>query len=266
MPTLSVSILTCDDADRVEGAIASALWADEIVVADSGSKDDTMERARAMGARVVSVPFRGFGDLRNRGADLCAGDFVFSLDVDERFTPEARDEILALIASDPPHDAWRVPRRQYFMGRWIRHGGWYPGFRSPQLYRRGALTYSDAPIHEDYVLASDKPVGRLNSDILHIPLRNLSAILKKSDLYSTLGAKKIPLEKASLSGALGRGLWAFLRLYLVQGGFRDGWPGFVIALGNFEGTFYRHAKRVEEREAWPVPDVGELRRPGAGGP
>ena len=129
MQTLSVYILTYNEAEKVKAAAESVLWADEIVVVDSYSTDTTAEIAAALGARVVQVPFKGFGDLRNRAVEACRCDWIFSLDADERCTPEVRDEILALLTGTPACDVYRVPRRSFMMGRWIRGSGWYPNFR-----------------------------------------------------------------------------------------------------------------------------------------
>ena len=96
------------------------------------------------------MPFNGFGDLRNRAIEACANEWIFSLDADERCTEEVRDEILALIAGAPAHDVYRVPRRSYMMGRWIKGSGWYPNFRQPQLFRKGAMRYTLEPVHEGY--------------------------------------------------------------------------------------------------------------------
>ena len=139
METISAYILTYNEAEKLKAAAESVLWADEIVVIDSYSTDATAEIAAALGARVVQVPFKGFGDLRNRAIEACRCDWIFSLDADERCTAEVRDEILELLAGAPPCDVYRVPRRSFMMGRWIRGSGWYPNFRQPQLFRKGSM-------------------------------------------------------------------------------------------------------------------------------
>ena len=138
MQKLSAYILTYNEADKIEAAVASVLWADEVVVVDSFSTDRTAEIATSLGARVVEVPFDGFGDLRNRALEACKYDWIFSLDSDERCTEQVRDEILELLAKGPALDVYLVPRRSYMMGRWIHGSGWYPNFRQPQLFRKGA--------------------------------------------------------------------------------------------------------------------------------
>ena len=119
MAKISTSIIAFNQAEKIEAAIASVLWTDEVVMADSNSTDGTIERAEKMGARVVQIPITTFSELRNHAADACTGEWIISLDTDERCTPELRDEILAVLAAGPKYDAYYVPRRNYFMGRWI---------------------------------------------------------------------------------------------------------------------------------------------------
>jgi glycosyltransferase involved in cell wall biosynthesis len=260
MQQISAYILTYNEAEKIAAAVSSVLWADEVVVVDSFSTDRTAEIATALGARVVAVPFNGFGELRNRAVEACKYDWIFSLDADERCTEAVRDEILGLLGGSPPHEVYRVPRRSYMMGRWIRGSGWYPNFRQPQLFRKGSMRYTPEPVHEGCEVLSGKPVGTLNNAIWQFPFRNLEEIIKKMNRYSTLGAPKLAGKRVSMASALGHGLWAFLKHYIFKLGFIDGWAGFVIAFGNFEGTFYRYAKRYEEAQGWQPPPSQPIRR------
>lgn len=263
MLKVSAYIIAYNEAEKIADAVNSVLWADEILVADSNSTDGTDRIARELGARVVQIPFEGFGHLRNRVIEACTHDWIFSLDADERCTPEVRDEVLSLLLERPAHDAYLVPRRNYFMGRWIKYSGWYPNYRQPQLFRKGAMKYMELPVHEGYELSTDKPVGRLNHAIWQIPFQNFEEVVKKANRYSTLGALKLANTRVSMWAALWHGLWSFLKHYVVKRGFLDGWPGFVIALGNFEGTFYRYAKKFEQQAQWTSPAQPPLRRPNA---
>lgn len=260
MQKISAYILTFNEADKIEAAVSSLLWADEIVVVDSFSTDRTAEIATALGARVVQVAFEGFGDLRNKALAACTHPWIFSLDADERCTEEVRDEILSLLAGEPPCEVYRVPRRSYMMGRWIKGSGWYPNFRQPQLFKQGAMRYTLEPVHEGYEVLSDKPVGTLKNAVWQFPFRNLEEVIRKMNRYSTLGAPKLAHKRVSMAGALGHGLWAFIKHYIFKRGFVDGWAGFVIAFGNFEGTFYRYAKRYEQTQDWKPPESRPLRR------
>jgi len=260
MQKISAYILTYNEAEKIEAAISSVLWADEVVVIDSFSTDRTAEIATALGAHVVDVTFTGFGELRNRALEACRHEWIFSLDADERCTEQVRDEILKLIAGSPAHDVYRVPRRSYMMGRWIRGSGWYPNFRQPQLFRKGSMRYTLEPVHEGYENLSGKPLGTLENAVWQFPFRNLEEVVKKVNRYSTLGAPKLAGKRVTMASALWHGLWSFFKHYIFKLGFIDGWAGFVIAFGNFEGTFYRYAKRYEETQDWQPPPGKPIRR------
>lgn len=257
-PTLSVYVIAYNEADKIEAALRSVAWADEIVVADSNSTDATVEIARRYTERVVQVPFEGFGKLRNDVVAQLTGDWIFSLDADERCTAAAAEEIRRRIADPDAADAYLVPRRNFFFGRWIRHSGWYPDYRQPQLFRRGRLRYTEDAVHETYVL--DGRLGKLDEPIAQVPFRDLAQVLHKMQRYSTLGVERLQQrrKRPSMAAALLHGTAAFLRHYVARAGFLDGWAGFVIALSNFEGTFYRYAKHYEKEAALtgepPLPD------------
>ena len=244
MAKLSVYIIAYNEEDKIKNAIQSVSWADEIVVADSFSTDATATIASDSGARVEQISFSGFGDLRNRAMAACTHNWIFSLDADERCTKAAREEISRIIHDPDSKDAYYVPRRNYFMGKWIRHGGFYPDFRQPQLFRKGALTFMNDAVHERYEVISQQPCGTLKSFIHQIPFKNLEEIIHKANRYSTLGAEKLDdaNKKSGMWTAVAHGLWAGFSIYILKRGFLDGWPGFIIAFANFEGTFYKYAK------------------------
>src|SRR5919201_3257824 len=209
MDKISAYILAFNEAEKIADAVSSVLWADEIVVADSGSTDRTAEIAQGLGARVIQLPFQGFGDLRNRAVAECRYEWIFSLDSDERCTAEVRDEILAVLSSaTPAHDAYLVPRRNYMMGRWIRGSGWYPNFRQPQLFRKNAMRYRNDPVHEGYELLTTKKPGRLQGAIWQFPFRNFEELIGKMNRYSSLGAAKLSDRRVSMAGAFAPRIWA----------------------------------------------------------
>jgi len=254
MAKLSAYILTYNEEAKIEAALKSISWADEIVVVDSGSTDRTIDLAKSYNARVVHVEFEGFGKLRNSAVAACSYDMVLSIDADERCTPEARDEILSIIADPDAADAYLIPRRNYFMGKWIKHCGWYPDYRQPQLFRRTSMVYRDEDlVHEGYVV--NGKVGRLKNAIWQIPFKDLSQVIAKMERYSNLGADKLKARNVSgsMTKALVHGIGNFLRLYVLKLGFLDGWAGFVIAMSNFEGSFYKYAKMVEKDSNWGSP-------------
>jgi len=255
MPLVSVYIIAFNEAEKVRATIDSARWADEIIVVDSHSTDGTQDIAAAMGARVVQVDFKGFGDLRNQAIAACSHEWIFSLDADERCTPQAAAEIRSIVNSPDALDAYWMPRRNFFMGQWIKHSGWYPNYRQPQLFRKGKMGYDQKPVHEGYMLHSDKPIGHLTNAIWQFPFKNMAEVMHKANRYSSLGAEKIAHKKITMGSALIHGIWSFVKHYVFKRGFLDGWPGFVIALGNFEGTFYRYVKAIEAQkgDAWKAP-------------
>jgi glycosyltransferase involved in cell wall biosynthesis len=260
MPKITAYIIAYNQAEKIEAAVSTVLWADEVLVVDSFSTDGTRALAEALGARVVDVPFHGFGDLRNRALEHCTHDWIFSLDSDERCTEAVRDEVLSIVNGHPAHDVWLIPRRSYMMGRWISGSGWYPNFRQPQLFRKGAMRYTLEPVHEGYENLSGKPLGVLENAVWQFPFRNLEELIEKMNRYSSLGAQKLADKQVSMATALGHGLWSFLKHYIFKLGFLDGWAGFVIAFGNFEGTFYRYAKRHEETQSWRTPSSEPIKR------
>jgi glycosyltransferase involved in cell wall biosynthesis len=251
-PRISVYIIAYNEADKIASAIRSVAWVDEILVADSYSQDGTADIAISLGARVIQVPFTGFGDLRNKAMAACEHEWIFSLDSDERCTNEVRDETMAILTSPNQADAYFVPRKNFFMGKWIKHSGFYPDYRQPQLFRKGVLEFKLDPVHEAYVLHTSKPVGYLKNAIYQVPYKNFEELMHKANRYSSLGAVKLEKtgKRGSFSKALLHGVWAFIHLFLLKKGILDGWPGFVIALGNFEGTFYKYAKLAERKAKW----------------
>jgi glycosyltransferase involved in cell wall biosynthesis len=260
MSLVSVYIIAYNEAEKVRATIESAKWADEIILVDSWSTDGTAEIAQSMGAKVVQVKFSGFGDLRNQAIDACSHPWIFSLDADERCTTTVEAEIRAITSDPQALDAYWVPRRNFFMGRWIKHSGWYPNYRQPQLFRNGCMRYDSKPVHEGYILQSNKPLGHLKNAIWQFPFKNMAEVMHKANRYSTLGAEKIKHKKISMGTALAHGLWSFVKHYIFKLGFLDGWAGFVIALGNFEGTFYRYVKALEiqKGEVWRAPGHSDL--------
>ena len=245
MPRLSAYVIAYNEAEKIEAALRSLHWVDEIVVADSFSTDGTVEICARYGARVIQVPFDGFGKLRNTALEALTGDWVFSLDADERCTEAAAEEIRQTIERADACDAYWVPRRNFVFGRWMKHSGYFPDYRQPQLFRRGRLRYTEDAVHETFEL--DGRLGYLHEPIAQIPFRDLAQMLHKMQRYSTLGTERLRQRGASpsMASALLHGLAAFFRHYVIKRGFLDGWAGFIIALANLEGTFYRYAKHVE---------------------
>ena len=242
MPSLSVIVIARNEARNIADCVRSAAFADEVVVLDSGSTDNTPDLARAAGAKVSVAPdWQGFGVQKNRALALAQGDWVFSIDADERITPELQLQIRAAIGSPQGNVAFTVNRRSSFCGQYMLHSGWYPD-RVLRLFRRDAARFSNDLVHERVV--ADGPVGRLSGELLHESMRDLESSLDKLDRYSTAGARDLQRrgKRGSLAAALGHGLWAFFRTYVLRRGFLDGALGFVLAVSVAEGTYYRYLK------------------------
>jgi glycosyltransferase involved in cell wall biosynthesis len=241
LASLSVTVITHNEAHNIAACLRSVSFADQLVVLDSGSSDDTVQIARSLGAEVgVSPDWPGFGIQKNRALALATSDWVLSIDADERVTPELQVEILACLKS-PAFDVYSFPRLSSYCGQYMRHSGWYPD-RVTRLFRRTAARFSDDLVHEKVV--AQGPEGQLHSHLLHESFRNFEAVLDKANRYSTAGAQSLHSKgkTASVGKAIGHGLWAFIRTYFLRLGFLDGRMGLVLAISNAEGTYYRYLK------------------------
>ncbi len=239
--TLGVAIITKNAAARLAECLQAVAFADEIVVVDSGSTDATVDIARAHGAHVMLHPdWPGFGPQKNRALDALTTTWVLSLDADEIVSPELAASIRAAIAA-PAADIYAVDRLSSFCGHWIRHSGWYPDW-IPRLFRRSAARFSDDLVHERLVFegASQRLAGKL----MHYSYEDFEAVLRKLDAYSTAGAEQRHAagKRGSFGKAVARGAWAFVRTYVLRGGFLDGRAGFMIAVFNAETVYYRFLK------------------------
>jgi glycosyltransferase involved in cell wall biosynthesis len=258
---ISVYIIAFNEKDKIKDCINSVLWADEIILADSYSSDGTTEIAQNMGVKVIQIPFNGYGELRNEAITHCNGEWILSIDSDERCTKEVKEEILQIINNDIL-DIYRIPRKNFFMGKFIKHSGWYPNFRQPQLFKSGKMTYTNDPVHEGFIIQSGKEVGTLKNYIWQFPFKDTSEIIRKANRYSSLGAQKL-MDKGKSGGffkAFIHGLWSFIKHYIFKLGFLDGGAGLVIAIGNFEGTFYKYIKLTESQANFKQPNFNSTNK------
>lgn len=243
MPKLSAAIITYNEANNLSDCLASLQGlADQIVVLDSGSTDSTPEIARRFGATVhQSNQWPGFGAQKNRALALTTGDWVLSIDADERLTPALREEILQAIQRPDAASVYAIPRSSLYCGRFMRHSGWSPDYVA-RLFRCGCARFSDDLVHERLVFEGQ--ALRLVNPMLHYSFRNFSQVLQKVDRYSTDAAAQAFArgKRGSVGAALGHGLWAFFRTYVLKAGFLDGAHGLALAISNAEGTYYRYLK------------------------
>ena len=229
---VSACVITLNEAERIDECLTSLAWCDEIVVVDSHSSDATRERAAALGARVVERDWPGHAAQKQFAVDTARHDWVLCIDADERVSAPLRDEIGALRASGFAGAAgWSVPRMSSYLGKWIRHGTWYPD-RSVRLFdrRRGRFVANASyDLHEHVVL--DGPCGRLSHDLLHTPYRSVSEHLATIDSYTTIMAEGLQRRgrRARVSDLILHPFGRFVKFYVFKAGFLDGWRGLLLA-------------------------------------
>ena len=244
--TLSVVIITLNEIASIGATLDSVQFADQVVVLDSGSRDGTVEFCRAWGAHVeVSADWPGFGPQKNRALALATGDWVLSLDADEVVSAALAQRIRQIVAGQAGAGgevAWHLPRASSYCGRVLRHGGWWPD-HVLRLTRRAGARFTDDLVHER-LLPPPGPVGTLTDALAHATYTSLEEVLAKVDRYSTEGARQAFAagRRCSFGKAVGHGLWAFLRTWLIRASILDGAHGFMLAVSNAEATYYRYAK------------------------
>lgn len=238
--TLSVIIITKNESAHISGCLQSVAWADEIIVLDSGSVDDTVDLCRAVTDKVYVTDWQGFGIQKQRALDKATGDWVLSIDADEIVTPELKLEIQqAMHTSDM--NGFEIPRLSNYCGRAMRHGGWFPDYVL-RLFRREYGRFTDHVVHERVVVEGH--IGRLNTPFLHDAFVDFEEVLHKVNNYSTLGATVLYERgvRSSLPKAIMKGLWTFIRTYFLKAAFLDGQQGLMLAISNAEGAYYKYVK------------------------
>jgi glycosyltransferase involved in cell wall biosynthesis len=240
VPQLSAIVITLNEEANIAACLDSVAFCDERIVVDGSSSDVTTAIAVAKGARVVTHPFAGFGPQKNFALSLAQGDWVISIDADERVDAALAKSILAAVAAGTD-DGYEVSRLSYFCGRAMWHSGWYPD-HVLRLFRRGRGRFSDDLVHERVIC--DGRVGRLAGTLHHHSVDRLEQALSRVDRYSTAGAAMLAGSGRNVSfmSGISHGLWSFFRAYVLRLGFLDGREGFLLAVANAEGTYYRYMK------------------------
>jgi glycosyltransferase involved in cell wall biosynthesis len=237
---ISAIVITRNEGHNIGPCLDSLAFCDERIVVDCGSEDDTVERARKHGAQVEHHAFEGFGAQKNFALSLATGEWVLSVDADERVSAALAAELLTALAQGAA-DGYEMPRLSSFLGRVMRHSGWYPDYVL-RLFRRGRARFSDDIVHERVVC--DGRVLRLKEPLLHYPVDRIEDALARVDRYSSAGAEKMVASGRRVTFASGflHGLWTFLRTYFLRAGFLDGREGLLLAITNAEGAYYRYMK------------------------
>jgi glycosyltransferase involved in cell wall biosynthesis len=241
---VTVTVITRDEAGNIAAALQSVSWADEIVVVDSGSTDDTVAIARKLATRVEVRDWPGYGAQKNYAAGIASNDWILSLDADERVSPELAREIRELLAGVPAARGYRIPRVAWYLGRWIRSTDWYPDYQL-RLYDRRAGKWNSRRVHESVAL--EGVPGQLRHELHHYAYRDLSHHLATIDRYTTLAAEQWLAEGRTTNSfeLFFHPRFAFIRNYLLRGGIKDGAPGLLVSKLNSYYVFLKLAKLWE---------------------
>lgn len=244
---ISAVIITYNEEENIEDAIRSVSWADEVIVVDSESTDRTRELAESLGAGVLINAWPGFSLQKQFAVDHAANDWIFSLDADERVSDSLQEEIRAIRESDATLDGYKIPRLSYYMGRAIKHGGWYPDLQL-RLFDRRKGKWNGAVIHESVKMEPEANVGKLRSDILHYSVESAEHHNRMiAERYAPLGAQRMyeTGRRTSPLKAVFAACFAFTRAYFLKAGFLDGFAGFCIAYFSAHHAFMKHLILIE---------------------
>ena len=241
---LSVILICLNEEEKIRACLESVAWADEIVVCDSGSTDETLAICRQYTDRIFTDPWRGFGAHKNLALERATHRWVLSLDADERVTPPLAGRLRGILARADAADGYYIPRQNFFLGHWIRHGGWYPDYVL-RLFRRGRGRFRERAVHE--AVEVDGRTAHLAEPLEHYTYDSVSAFVQRMDRYSGLAAEELRRAGARFRpwDLLVRPLHAAARMYLLKGGFRDGMPGLVLAGLYGAYTFAKYVKLWE---------------------
>jgi glycosyltransferase involved in cell wall biosynthesis len=241
---LTVTVITRNESANIAAALESVQWADEIVVIDAESADDTVDIARRYTPHVIVRPWPGYVEQKNFAATQASHDWILSLDADERVSPELRDEVRATLAANPAAAGFRIPRVTFHFGRWIRSTDWYPDFQL-RLYDRRRAAWRGRHVHES--VRADGPVGTLRGELQHHAYRDIAHHLQTMDRYTTLAARQMFEDgrRASWVDILITPRLTFFRNYILRGGYRDGMAGLVISAMNSYYVGLKFAKLWE---------------------
>lgn len=237
-PKISVTLITKNEEKNIEDCLKSVTWADEIIVLDCGSDDRTVEIAKKYTNKVFVEAWRGQGDQKNRAVELAQGPWVFSIDADERATPELAREIQDVICSGKKN-AYAMCRKNFYKDQWVKHSGWWPDWVT-RVFIKGKAQFSTDIIHDSLQVAT--PIGKLNHPIVHYSFKSPEDFLNRARWYAYHQANEMHRDgrRASAWTAISHAGFALLHTYFTRLGFLDGAAGVLISVSNFVGVFYRY--------------------------
>ena len=241
---LSAVVITHNEERNIVRCLRSLSFCDQVIVVDSFSTDKTTELAGTCGAQVHQRAWRGYADQKNYATSLAKNDWVLSIDADEEVSVALKEEILAAVKRSGNETAYSMPRKTIHSGRWIRFGGWYPN-RLVRLYRKSGGAWFGSDVHEYW--KTEGVVGDLQSDLVHYSFDGIADQVERNNQYSTLGATQLKKtgQRFSTFKLLGKTVSKFFETYLLKSGFRDGYPGFIIAVSAAYSVFLKWAKLWE---------------------
>lgn len=238
---LSVIIVTKNESEHIARCLASVSWADEIIVFDSGSTDDTVEICKKHTPHVYETDWPGFGAQKQRALNKATANWVLSIDADEQITKELRSEIQLAMKNQQDTHGFEIPRLSSYCGKQIKHGGWWPDYVL-RLFQKKEGEFSNSIVHERVIVNGS--IRQLKNPLLHESYTSLEEVLSKTNNYSSLGAKMLfdKGKNSSLIQAILRAVWTFFRTYFIKTSFLDGDQGFMLAISNAEVTYYKYLK------------------------
>lgn len=240
MATLSITIITKNEAANIKRCLESIRWADEIIIVDSGSTDNTLDICREYTDKIFSTDWPGYGIQKNRALSYATQDWVLSLDADEEVSPELKIKIQQILKDTQNQDAYTIFRPVVFLGKIIKYatGASY----DIRLFKRGCARFTDVSVHEK--LEVKGTLGKLSAPIYHYSFGTVATILEKMNKYTTLVAAQRAerAQKGSIFKAITHAKWMFIKVYFLQRGFLDGKAGFILAVSFAEGAYYRYVK------------------------
>jgi len=246
-PSLSVAIITLNEEDVIERTLKSIKFAGEIIVVDSGSTDGTVEICKKYTGSVIYNKWPGYAAQKNLAIEKCSGDWILPLDADEPLEPALADEIIRIMGSDNAMDGYFIPRKTFFLGKQIRHGGWSPDY-TLRLFKKGKGRYKERKVHEALTVEGEK--GRTSNAILHYTVRDIATYFKTLNRYSTLAVEEMARSgklRGTVLDILIRPLWAFIHKYFFRLGFLDGVHGFIINGCHAFYVFSKYSKAWEKK-------------------
>ena len=248
MEKISVTIITKNEERNIRDCLESVKWADEIVVVDSGSTDDTLKICKSIQARIYQEDWKGFSRQKNSAIEKAGNEWILSLDADERIPPDLRKEIQTILEQNPPEQGYFIARRNFFLGRWIRHCGWYPDYNL-RLFRKSQGRFGERAVHERVEIQGK--LGYLKHPLEHKTYCSLGDFIQRMDRYSTLAAAEMRSQGRSyrFSDALLRPPFTFLQMYFLRAGFLEGYLGFLLSILYSFYTFLKYSKLKELSES-----------------